>query len=243
METLVPSKLTDEQIAERGMIIARKRVEVNALKRRRKAATNEIDGQIKTLEAEIDKYSLEMVDGQEMLRQGDIFAKPANAGPGPEAPTPNQAAEALTDIARAAGDAPKPLPSEPHLFHAVAGSDVCSICGSAAGDPIHGAEAVAAVGAQATAEAFAPETPAVACSCNPDAEPPTFCDDHMPLSMRRMRERRKALEAAEEESKAKEGGNGHAGPDPFEFEGDEPARTIVGGGSRPAAGFTPKGDA
>lgn len=201
METMVPSKLTDEQISERGMRIAMKRVEANALKRRRKLATSEIDGQVKGLEAEIDQMAQEMVDGQEMLRQGDLFV---SQGPGPDAPTPNQTAEALSDIARAAGDAPEPLPGEPHLYHASDGSEVCDVCGAEAFDPIHGVTpqfeefpARAAGDDLAAAQAELDSEPSKVCTCDPDGEPPTFCEDHMPLSLRRARERRRNVENQE----------------------------------------------
>jgi len=143
METMVPSKLTDEQINARGRILARKRVEVSVLKREKKRVAQGLDSDIKALDAACETLAQEIVDGQEMLRQGDLFVSGTstpNAGPGPEALPADQAAAALADIARAAGDAPELAPSEPHPYRAAAGSDVCETCGGEPFDPIHGAK-------------------------------------------------------------------------------------------------------
>lgn len=269
LEQLVPSALTDPAVLERARIIAARRVEVLTLKRRRKLVTREIDDDIKAAEALMDKLAQEIVSGQEMLKQGDMFAKepPPSVGPGPEAPTANEAVSALTAIARAAGDEgdgdapgaggpsapaavtdePTPgaggksvAPSEPHLYHAELGSDVCSVCGGDAWDEIHGewhpkvapveglTEAIKAQDVANDEAAHGRETSGqgdtVGCACDPKAG--TFCPAHEPSSTRAKKRNGKVVDAA----------------DPFGFDEPDQAPEVVGGGPRPAAGFTKGGN-
>lgn len=116
MEAKVAKKLTETELSERGRRLGRKMVELNDLKRRKKAASRAISEEIATVQAECDKLAQEIVHGEEMVRQGDLFA-PKYKDEG--APPPAKTAKALAEVAKRAGEKPAaepppaPAPSNP----------------------------------------------------------------------------------------------------------------------------------
>jgi len=111
MEAHVPNKLSDEQVVERSRRLARKHVELMGLQRRKKNAVKTINADIKELSAEIDQLAEEVVHGEEMLRQGDLFA-PKSKQSGSEKVPPAQTKQILNEVAkRAAG--PTAVPAKP----------------------------------------------------------------------------------------------------------------------------------
>jgi len=72
MDYEVTTKLSQKQIEERAMRLARKQVERTGLERRKRTITREINGEIKEVTAEIEVLAEQVVSGEEALRQGDL---------------------------------------------------------------------------------------------------------------------------------------------------------------------------
>jgi len=80
LDAEVPRKLTEAEITERSRRLARKQVELCACERAKKRAVRSYVEDIKECRAEIDKLAEEVVHGEEMVAQGDLFAPPKTAG-------------------------------------------------------------------------------------------------------------------------------------------------------------------
>lgn len=90
MDAVVPKKLTDADVEVRQKRFNGRYRELRALKKQKARVTREINEDIKTTEAELDKLSNEIDSGMEELRQGDLFA-----------PTKDRAKQALGQVAAA----------------------------------------------------------------------------------------------------------------------------------------------
>jgi len=113
LDAEVPRDLTDHEVDERSRRLARKVVELNGLERRKRNATKAINAEIKECRAEVDKLSEEVVHGEEMVKQGDLFAPKRTVNGNGEALPKDKAAVALSTIAEKAGDAPTEDEDEP----------------------------------------------------------------------------------------------------------------------------------
>lgn len=116
MEAERPVKLTESQIDERGRELARKQVELNALEKRKRSITREINGEMKEIREVIEVLAKQVVDGQEVLKQGDLFADGTSErkDPGsPDALPPAKATKALAEVGARVerGDVPEPQPT------------------------------------------------------------------------------------------------------------------------------------
>lgn len=74
LEGEVPRKLSDDEINERSRRLARKQVELCALERQKRNATKAVNADIKECRAHVDQLAEEIVHGEEMVKQGDLFA-------------------------------------------------------------------------------------------------------------------------------------------------------------------------
>lgn len=101
MEATVPRKLSEPEINERSRRLARKQVELTGLERRKRLTTAEISKDIKTLRAEVETLAQQIVDGEELLPQGDLFVDGAT-----HSPSKDQTAKGLAEVAKRAGVAP-----------------------------------------------------------------------------------------------------------------------------------------
>lgn len=112
MAAQVPKKLTDAEIEERGRRFQVKFGEKRALEKRKAKVTSEINGDLKEVNAELDKLHEEILHGVEMLAQGDLFAGEEG---GNDVPQP-VAQGALGELERR--DQEKAAPTKPGNSHA-----------------------------------------------------------------------------------------------------------------------------
>jgi len=108
MEARVAKKLTEPELSERGRRLARKQVELAGLRRRKKAANRAINEEIADIAMECDKLAEEIVHGEEMVRQGDLFAPKYQDGGAPTPPAKTK--EVLAEVGKRAGETPQPPP-------------------------------------------------------------------------------------------------------------------------------------
>lgn len=94
-EAEVSRPLTEEEINTRSRRLAQLEVRLDGLEKERKAAAKRSAAEIKETQEEVRHLAREVVEGVELLRQGDLFA------PGKAA-----AQEALAHVAAAAGEEP-----------------------------------------------------------------------------------------------------------------------------------------
>ena len=95
MEAEVGRRLTDEELDERSRRLARLQVRLDGLRSARRVDAKRAAAEIKEAEEEVSLLASQIVEGVEVLRQGDIFA------------TDGAGAEMLAAVAAVAG-APSP---------------------------------------------------------------------------------------------------------------------------------------
>lgn len=101
MEAEVPRKLSEVEINERSRRLARKQVELQGLEKRKRLDSAEISKDIKILRAEVETLAQQIVDGEELLPQGDLFVDGST-----KVPSPGQAIQGVVDVAKHAGVPP-----------------------------------------------------------------------------------------------------------------------------------------
>lgn len=128
MDEEVVVKLTDEELVERGVSMARHAAEVERLRKKKADDAKSTQALIDVELDEMQRLGRVLLDQAERRKQGDLKFGDI------------EAAQAITDIAAAAGDTPGSLPSEPHEYvedPAKPGAAICATCGSDEEDAIH----------------------------------------------------------------------------------------------------------
>jgi hypothetical protein len=113
MEAERPVKLSKPQIDERARELARKQVELNGLEKRKRSITREINDDIKGVREVIEVLAKQVVDGEELVKQGDLFANGTTDPGSPDALPPAKATKTLADVGARVerGDGPEPRPA------------------------------------------------------------------------------------------------------------------------------------
>lgn len=73
MDTMVPVRLSDDDIRERGELLAQKNIQIGALRKKRREQLRSINAQIESDLDECDRLSRIIQDGVEARKQGDLF--------------------------------------------------------------------------------------------------------------------------------------------------------------------------
>jgi hypothetical protein len=128
LERQVGKALTDEEITAKSRELCGVYSAIDGLQDKVRADTKASKDEIRVLQIRTRNLRQEILDGIEMRKQGDLFAK-------------EEAQHALHDVAAAAGEV---KPSDPHQFEWSKGKPFeCSLCGSSPTDPVHDLEAAA----------------------------------------------------------------------------------------------------
>lgn len=121
LDKTVGVKLTDEQVSERGALMAAKVIYVGTLRKKRREDLRSINAEIESNLDEIERLARVVTNHEENRAQADLFVDGGTTKP--EEPATGR----------------EPLPSEPHKYRPSTGphGETCKLCGSYAGDGVH----------------------------------------------------------------------------------------------------------